>query len=146
MRALIAASLAASALGFGIFAGQGCMLLTGDGDYKVGPRGLGEPCTSDLGCVSNNCACDPAMCDGWCTNTCNASTDCAGDYPGGATLKGQRNFCVTNAAAVASNTCFPGCSATPDCAAFSGTVCEPATTADNTPAHICTLPTGDGGI
>ncbi len=146
MKALVTTSFAAGALAFEIAAGQGCMLLVGDGDYKVGPRGLGEPCTSIAGCASNRCACEHPNCRGWCTTTCAMSSDCAGDYSGGATLLGQRNSCITNASVPPSNTCFPGCSTNADCAAFPGTVCEGAATIENSSVSICTLPSGDAGI
>jgi len=243
MRAHVAASLAAGALALGIAGTQGCMLLVGDGDYKIasgdgggggddgGPgggddggspptltcaskptdttcdactkstccaevmtcsaqtdcarlascesscatstcdctqrfpkgvplwlalhtctekqctacmAGLGDPCSSDAVCTSTNCACDQTACAGWCTNSCTTSADCAGDSSGGVNLFGQKGFCLLNSANT--KTCFPGCVATPDCAAFPGTVCEPTTTVENTNAYICTLPTGDGGI
>lgn len=243
MRALVAASLAAGALALGVTASQGCMLLVGDGDYKVASgdgggggddagatpdvagndaapmtcaarptdttceacikstccaeatscaaqtncaslatcesscatstcdcaqrfpsgvplylarlscaennctactAGLGDPCSSDAICLSKNCACDPAQCAGWCTKTCTTSADCAGGSSGGVNLFGQKGFCILNAGN--NNTCFPGCVANADCTAFPGTNCEPTTTVDNMSAHICTLPSGDGGI
>lgn len=88
---------------------------------SAGSRGIGDPCTSSSDCHDGTCNASPGE-TGWCTTSCATNLDCAG-YPQLNNQSGHFSFCLqTNAG---SSQCFPGCSATSDCAKYgSGLSCK----------------------
>jgi hypothetical protein len=105
-----------------------------------GESGIGDPCAgSTTGCFPGlTCV------DGWCTEACSASSDCAGLGPGGTNGLAEANACVTIAGK--GDYCAPGCGANAgDCANFSGTFCFSTTSVANVSVSVCELPPGDAG-
>jgi hypothetical protein len=98
---------------------------TGGTGGAGGSGGIGSPCTGSGTCGSGTNA---GTCNGrWCTRPCTTSIDCPGN-----------NWCIRNNAGT--NTCFVGCTSNANCASLTGTTCQSATTIDDLPMSVCSLP------
>jgi hypothetical protein len=99
-----------------------------------GRAGIGDPCVSDLSCVSDNCA---GGTHGWCSRPCTMNTpDCDGQLDGGLNAAGFPNWCGQNTGGLA--TCFAGCKQETDCSPFTNTSCQAIMTITGKNALLCT--------
>ncbi|HEY8078630.1 MAG TPA: hypothetical protein VIF62_31080 [Labilithrix sp.] len=87
---------------------------TDAGGTTSAAKGIGEKCSSNADCISNQCEVD-----GFCTRTCTTNEQCAGT-PQINNSYGNLNYCAPN------GYCWPSCTTSADCAVYgSGLTCGP---------------------
>jgi hypothetical protein len=94
----------------------------------------GAHCTSGAQCASGDCAGG----NGWCTTSCSPTNSvCAGGYGADRlyNVYGHFNWCLRNGSG--SDTCFPGCNTSSDCAVFPGTTCRSFYDVNNHLVNVC---------
>jgi len=109
-----------------------CQTQTGGMSICAVPAGnIGDPCTTAADCKQGTCETGVP----WCTTTCTATGSTCGSNS-----SGEPNYCIENA----SNEyiCFPGCTTSADCDAYSGTTCQQIVGGTQ---NICSAPSTNNG-
>ncbi len=100
--------------------------------------GIGDPCGPAF---ATTCVTGLACMAGVCTETCTASTSCAGIGPNGGNFDGKPSACVSSGAGFL---CAPGCTTSGDCVEFPGTFCLATKNISGNAVSVC-APQPDGG-